>query len=79
MYLPGRGFMELIWVIPQIRPKPAFDFGDGHGFALGVILDLIARDAIDREVAGLRVGEVEAGDAGGGKHGEVFGELDAGL
>lgn len=42
---------SLIWLIPQIRRQPAFDFGDAHALAAGVVFDLVAREAVDGEVA----------------------------
>src|SRR5262245_38145072 len=60
------------WLVSQIGRKPAFDLGDAHAFAAGVVFRLVARDAVDREVARLRMGEVEAGDARRGVHCEMF-------
>ena len=43
-----------------------------------VVGDLVAADFADGEVFRLRVREVQAADGGGGHHGEVLGQLDAG-
>ncbi|GIT30779.1 MAG: hypothetical protein Ct9H300mP1_28250 [Planctomycetaceae bacterium] len=42
----------------------------------GVVLDLLAGDAIDREVAGFRMVEIESADRGGGHHRVAFRQAD---
>ena len=53
-------------LVAQVGRQPALDLGDGHALAAGVVLDLVAADAAEVEVARLRVGEVDAAHAGGG-------------
>ena len=48
--------------VRQGAAKQGFDCFDGHTFALGIALDLVTLDSSDREVAGVRMGEVEARD-----------------
>ena len=50
---------------PRFGAEPALDLGDRHPLACGVVLDLVAGDQVDGEVAGLGVGEVEAADRRG--------------
>ncbi len=52
-------------IVAEIWREPAFDFRARHSFAMGVGFGLIARDAIDGEVLALRMGEIQAADAGG--------------
>src|SRR5476651_1191007 len=44
-----------------------------------VVRDLVALDLADREVARIRMREVEAAHRGGGQHREGFGELHVGV
>lgn len=60
------------------RGEPAFHFGDRFLFPLRVGLQLVAADAPDVEVFGIRVGEVETGYGAGRVHRFIFGEGDAG-
>lgn len=53
---------RLVGIIAEALAQPAFDFGHGHAFAFGIILDLIAVDLADPEVAGFGVTEVPATD-----------------
>ena len=48
--------------VPKIRSQPAFDFGGGHSFSPSVVFDLVAGEAIDGEVAGVGVRDVQAAD-----------------
>ena len=51
-------------VVGEVRPQPALGLGHGRcRLRAGVVLDLVAADPADGEVARLRVGEVEAADA----------------
>jgi len=56
-------------VVGEVRAEPALHLGGGHALALRVVLDLVAPDFADHEVAGLGVGEVQAGDRSGRGHG----------
>src|SRR5207253_10715136 len=47
-------------VVRQVRREPPFGLGDLDSFPRRVILDLVAGDAADREVAGVRVLQVDA-------------------
>src|SRR5204862_7995806 len=62
----------------EIRPQPALRLGDRHALPRRVVLDLVASDAADGEVAGLRVAEVEPADARSGQRGERLGQLQPG-
>jgi len=62
-------------VILEIRPEPLLDFLDRHSFPLGIILDLVAAELADGEVAGLGSGKIETGDGAGGIHGQALGIL----
>src|SRR5262245_30827806 len=64
------GAPEGLRLVAEVGPQPALDLGLGHPLAAGVVLDLVAADLADREVARLGVAEVEAGDRGGRGHGE---------
>jgi type IV secretory pathway VirJ component len=55
----------------RLRDRPAF--------ALRVARHLIAVDLAHTEVVGLRVREIESADRGRGKHGEGFGQSNAGI
>src|ERR1043166_95868 len=74
-----RGKILLGWIVIQIRPKPALDFGQRHAFAQVIINDLIAPNFSDGKIFRLRMGEVESAHAAAGPHCERFGEFDAGL
>src|SRR5688572_13947508 len=65
--------------ILQIGRKPLLGFGNRHCLAARVILDLVAPDFSDREVARLRVRQVEAGHRRGGQHGAGLRQADAGV
>lgn len=65
--------------ISKVRSQPAFGLFDRHSFSLRVAFDLIASDAIDREVPSLWMREVQAADRRGRPHREAFGQCDAGV
>ena len=46
--------------------------------AAGIVFNLVARDAVDGEVARLGVREIQAGDARRRVHRVTFGKADAG-
>src|SRR3979490_2553233 len=58
-------------------PEPAFDLVERHALADGVVLDLVGSDAADREVAHLRMPEVDAADARRRNHGGALRKRDA--
>src|SRR5262245_31419026 len=66
-------------IVRQVRRQPTLHFLRRHAFALGVGLDLIARDHIDGEVAGFGMREVEAAHRRRRPHGEAVRQFDAGL
>jgi hypothetical protein len=39
-----------LWIVIQPRPKPAFHFGSGFAFALGMIFNLIFTELADGEI-----------------------------
>ena len=63
--------------VAEVRRQPAFDFGDRHAGSLGVGFDLVARDAVDGEVAAFGMGEIKTADARGRVHREMLGQMDA--
>src|SRR5436190_21272048 len=63
--------------IPEVRSQPPLHFLDSRILAARRILDLVARDAADREVPRLRMTEVDAADARTGHHRVRLGERDA--
>src|SRR5262245_25595085 len=65
-------------IVPQVGPHPALDLLDGHAFAGGVALDLIAADAADREVPGAGVGEIEPAHRRRGHHRGALGQRNPG-
>src|ERR1700694_2236497 len=73
----GGEFLLRLFFVAQDWAEPAFCFCDRHVLAAGVVLDLVAADLPDHEVARLRVGEVEAGHGGGRRHGSGLGEVHA--
>ena len=52
------GSCALRWLVIQIRPEPLFHFLQRETFAQVVIEDLVTPDLVDREIFGLRVGEI---------------------
>ena len=67
------------YVVRQVGGEPALGFGQGHGLAVGIVLDLVAGEHVDGEVTRLGMGEVEPADGRRRPHGARLGELDAGL
>ena len=63
-------------VIPKIRSEPSFQLRDRYLFPSSVVFDLIFRNFVDAEIAGFRMGEVQAADAGCGMHGEALCQSD---
>ena len=47
-------------IVVQVWAEPAFDLFHGHSLAFGIVFRLIAVDLAQAEIAGFRVGEVEA-------------------
>src|SRR5205807_3496938 len=72
---PALNLDRLFLFVTQYRPQPAFRFGDRYGLAARVVLDLVAADLADHEVARVGVREVQARDGGGGGHRERLGQL----
>src|SRR5215213_9391259 len=70
--------LGLLRLVAKVWTEPAFDFGQFHPFAAGVVLNLVASQAVDREIPCGRMREVEARNASGRVHGEALGKLDAG-
>src|SRR3712207_3635475 len=68
----------VVGAVPQVRGEPALGLRERPALPPRVVLDLVAADPPQQEVAGLRVGEVEAADRGAGPHGHALGERDAG-
>src|SRR5262249_30157999 len=66
-------------LVREVRAEPALRLGERDVLAGGVVLDLVAADATDREVPGRRVREVHAADARAGGDGVVLGQLEARL
>src|SRR3954463_344507 len=66
-------------LVPEIRPQPTLDLVERHVLARRVVLDLVAADAADREIARLRMREVDAADARARHHRERLGERDPDL
>src|SRR5438067_1264027 len=69
----ARGF------VGEIRRQPPLDIVDRLALAAGVVRDLILPDATHREVARVRVGEIQTAHARGRRHRRTFGQLDAKL
>ena len=67
-----------IRLVAQIGPQPAFYFRNVHALAAGVVLDLVAGDAIDGEIFCLRMGEIETADTSRRLHGIIYGEPNTG-
>src|SRR5690242_20518900 len=61
---------RLLRVVRQVRTEPALNLFDRETTAYGVILDLVATEAADTEVAGGGVREDQAADRGGRRHRE---------
>src|SRR5579885_2681151 len=68
--------LRLFAALGQVRAQPALDLLDRSLLARGVVLELVAPDPADGEVACLRVGEVEAADRRGRGHRVALGQVD---
>src|SRR5437773_9676385 len=77
---PGSGLQRryLFRLIRQIWAEPALGLGERDSLPGGVVGDLVAGDPADREVARLRMVEVQAADARAGDRGEVLRQLHPG-
>src|SRR6185295_5390772 len=64
-------------VVTQVRRKPALHLLHGHALAPGIVLDLVAVDLADVEVARFGVGEIPAAHGRRRIHRVRLGELDA--
>src|SRR5574340_1269406 len=64
--------------VTEIRRQPALGGFKVHAFALGVILNLVAVDLADGEVAGFGMREIKPADRRRWPHGEMLGDLYAG-
>src|SRR5262245_22352915 len=76
-FLFARGVGPFVGLVREIRAYPALRFGEGAALAGRVRLDLVAADPADREVARLRVMEVDPGHRGRGRDRERLGEHEA--
>src|SRR5438874_1877356 len=65
-------------LVAEIRRQPALRFFGRQPLAARVVLQLLAVDLADREVARLRMGDVPTAHRGGRVHGVGLGEADAG-
>src|SRR5918995_6886557 len=65
------------WLVREIGAQPPFDLREGHSRPRGVVLRLVAPDPADGEVAGLRMRQVDAADAGGRRGRKRLCQLDA--
>src|SRR5215204_3546720 len=84
--LPGAGGQDssgdgrsCLRFVGQVRTEPSFDLVERDSLPRRVVLCLVAADPADGEVARLRMREVDAADAGGGRRREGLRELDAEL
>src|SRR5712691_6887959 len=77
---PGSGLQRcyLLGLVGQVGPEPALGLGERDALAGAVILDLVESHAADREVARLRVVEVDAAHARAGDRRERLRQLHAG-
>src|SRR5262249_42751883 len=66
-------------LVGEVGREPTLDLFDGLPFAACIARDLIFAKAADGEVPRLRTKEVQAADAGGGRHRRVFGQSHAGV
>ena len=63
-------------LVPKVRPEPALGLLEAHPLAGAVVLDLVAAEAADREVARLRMREVDAADGCSRRHREGLSQLE---
>src|SRR5712692_2520138 len=77
---PGSGLQRrhLLRLVGQIRSEPALRLGERDALAVGVVGNLVARDAADGEVARFRVVEIESADARARDRREGLGQLHPG-
>src|SRR5690349_15141960 len=68
-----------LWLVREVRAQPALDLRERQALPGGVVLDLVAPDAADREVPRLRMTEMDAADARAGHHRVALREGDADL
>src|SRR5262245_2341867 len=61
-------------IVPQVGPQPALRLLEAHTFSSGVVLDLVAADAADREITRMRVCEIQAADRRGWSHRRALGQ-----
>src|SRR5688572_2751330 len=61
-------------IVPQVGAQPALRLLDGHPLSRGIVFDLIAADAADREITGFGVREIEAAHRRGRGHGGALGQ-----
>src|SRR5438132_1494270 len=66
-------------VVVEDRGEPSLGLGHGPALAAGVVLDLVALDLADAEIAALGMAEIEPADRGCRPHGKAFGESHADL
>src|SRR6187431_312920 len=74
---PPRGGEALS--VPNVLAQVLLGLLERDAAAAGVVLDLVAADAGDAEILGLRMGEVVARHRRGRDHGEALGQRDAGV
>src|SRR5260370_26317655 len=66
-------------LVGEVGRKPALGLLQSERLAPGVVGSLVLADLVDREIPGIRVGEIKAAHARGGEHGGRFGEPEARL
>ena len=64
-------------IVIEDRRQPAFAFHDAPALALGVILDLVALDLADAEIAALRMAEIKPAHRRARPHRKALGQLHA--
>src|SRR5258707_3364117 len=64
-------------LVGEVGRKPALGLLQSERLAPGVVGSLVLADLVDREIPGIRVGEIKAAHARGGKPGVRFGEREA--
>ncbi len=71
----GSGFR----IVGQIRAQPTFGFREVHALAGRIVLDLVAIELADREIARCGMRKLQPADRRGRHHGLGFGQPNAGL
>src|SRR5262249_25490326 len=66
-------------LVAEVRPQPAFDLLERLAFPARVVLDLVAADASDGEVARFGMSQIEAADARTRRGRVALGEVEPGL